>query len=94
MEVFGASTKMVDSETPKCEQQALPAKSARRKECDHVRSPFRFDKQNHVTEIVNVWRHNLLSLLSVNSRSTCFGSNLHSQRREGKLVSSLRGHRR
>ena len=44
VEVFGASTKMVDSETPKCEQQAVPAKSARRKECDHVRSAFRFDK--------------------------------------------------
>ena len=47
-ENFGTSTKMVDSETPKCEQQAVPAavpaKSSRRKECDHVRSAFRFDK--------------------------------------------------
>ena len=77
VEVFGASTKMVDSETTKCEQQALPAKSARRKECDHVRSPFRFDKQSHVTEIVNFFLHNLLSLLSVNSRSTCFVSRFH-----------------
>ena len=41
VEVFGASTKMVDSETPKCKQQAVPAKSARRKECDQVRSVFR-----------------------------------------------------
>ena len=39
-EVFGTSTKMVDSETPKCEQQAVWAKSARRKECDHMRSAF------------------------------------------------------
>ena len=74
VEVFGASTKMVDSETPNCEQQAVPARSARRKECDHMRSTFRFDKQSHVTEIVNVWRHNQLSLLSLNSWSTCFGS--------------------
>ena len=44
VEVFGASTKMVDSKTPNCEQQAVPAKSARRKECDHVRSAFRLDK--------------------------------------------------
>ena len=65
---------MVDSETPKCEQQAVPAKSARRKECDHVRSAFRFDKQSHVTNIVNVRRNNQLSLLSLNLRSTCFGS--------------------
>ena len=41
VEVFMASTKMVDSETLKCEQQAVPAKSARRKECDHVRLAFR-----------------------------------------------------
>ena len=80
VEVFGANTKMVDSETPNCEQQAVPAKSARRKECDHVRSAFRFDKQSHVTNIVNVRRnnqlslHNQLSLLSLNLRSTCFGS--------------------
>ena len=74
VEVFGASTKVVDSETPNCEQQAAQAKSARRKECDHVRSAFRFDKQSHMTEIVNVWHHNQLSLLSLNSRSTCFGS--------------------
>ena len=40
VEVFGASTKMVDSETPNCEQQAVPAKSARRKDCDHVRQLF------------------------------------------------------
>ena len=39
-----------------------------------MRSTFRFDKQSHVTEIVNVWRHNQLLLLSLNSRSTCFGS--------------------
>ena len=76
VEVFGASTIMVDSETPNCEQQVVPAKSARRKECDNVRSAFRFDKQSHVTEIVNVWRHNQLSLLSLNSRSTCFGSSI------------------
>ena len=44
VEVFGDSTKTVDSETPNWEQQAVPAKSARRKECDHVRSAFRFDK--------------------------------------------------
>ena len=43
VKVFGASTKMVDSETPNCKQEAVPAKSARRKECDHVRSAFRFD---------------------------------------------------
>ena len=64
VDVFGASTKMVDSETPKCEQQALPAKSTRRKKCDHVRSAFR----------VYVWRPNRLSLLSLNSRSNCFGN--------------------
>ena len=66
-----ASTKWL---TPKCKQQAEPAKSARRKECDHMRSPFRFDKQSHVTEIVDVWRYSQLSRLSLNSRSTCFGS--------------------
>ena len=54
VEVFGASTKMVDSETPNCEQQAVPLMSARRKECDHVRPAFRVDKQSHVTEIVTV----------------------------------------
>ena len=75
VEEFGASTRIVDSETPNCEQQAVPAKSPRRKECDHVRSAFQFDKQSHVTKIVNVWRHNQLLLLSLNSRSTCFGSN-------------------
>ena len=32
VEEFGASTKIVDSETPNCEQQAVPAKSPRRKE--------------------------------------------------------------
>ena len=48
IEVFGASTKMVDSETPKCEQEAVPAKSARRKECDHVRSLL-FDLTNKAT---------------------------------------------
>ena len=76
VEEFGASTKIVDSEIPNCEQQAVPAKSPRRKECDHVRSAFRFDKQSHVTKIVNVWRHNQLLLLSLNSRCTCFGSKL------------------
>ena len=40
VEVFGASTKTVDSETPNCEQQAVQAKLARRKECGHVRSAF------------------------------------------------------
>ena len=74
VETFGASTKMVNSETLTCEQQAAPIKSARRKECDHVRSAFRFDKQSHVTEMAIVWRPNQLSLLSLNSRSTCFGS--------------------
>ena len=61
--------------TPKLEQQVVPAKSARRKECDHVRSAFQFYKQSHVTEIVNVCHHNQLPLLSLNSqsRSTCFG---------------------
>ena len=39
-------------------------------------SVFRFDKQSHVTEIVNVWLHNQLLLLSLNSWSTCFGSKL------------------
>ena len=29
-----------------------------------------------MTEIVNVWRHDQLLLLSLNSRSTCFGSKL------------------
>ena len=72
--------KIVDSETPNCEQQAGKAKSPRRKECDHVRSAFRFAKQSHVTEIVNVWRHNQLLLLSLNSRSTCSGSTLLSNR--------------
>ena len=78
-EEFGASTKIVDSEIPNCEQ-AVPAKSPRRKECDHVRSAFRFDKQSHVTEIVNVWRDNQPLLLSLNSRSTCFGSKKGSER--------------
>ena len=68
---------MVDSETSNCEQQVVPAKSARRKECDHVRSAFRFDKQSQVTNIVNVWRLNQLSLLSLNSRSTCSGSKIN-----------------
>ena len=57
------------------EQQTELAHSARRKKCDHVRSPFGFDKQSHVTKIVDVWRHSQLSRLSLNSRSTCFGSN-------------------
>ena len=74
VEVFGASTKMVDFETPNCEQQAVPAKSARRKECDQVRSALRFNKQSHVTKIVNVWRHNQRSLQSLNLWSTCFSS--------------------
>ena len=67
VEVFGASMKMVDSETPDYEQQAVLAKSARRRECDHVRSAFLFDKQSHMTKIVNIWRPNQLSLLSLNS---------------------------
>lgn len=29
----------------------------RRKECNHVCLPFRFEKQSHVTKIVDVWRH-------------------------------------
>ena len=74
VELFGASTKMVDFETPNCEQQAVPAKSARRKECDQVRSALRFNKQSHVTKIVNVWRHNQRSLQSLNLWSTCFSS--------------------
>ena len=60
--------------TPKCEQQTEPLKSARRKECEHVRSSFGFDKQSHVTEIVDVWSHSQLARLSLNSQSTCFGS--------------------
>ena len=62
--------------TPKCEQQAEPANSARRKECDHMRLAFRFDKQSHVTEIIDVWHHSQLSLFSLNLQSTCFGSRL------------------
>ena len=62
VEVFGASTNLVESETPNCEQQAVPAKSARRNECDHVHSAFQFDKQSHVTKIVNIWCPNQLSL--------------------------------
>ena len=62
--------------TPKCEQQSEPANSARRKECDHMRLAFRFDKQSHVTEIIDVWHHSQLSLFSLNLQSTCFGSRL------------------
>ena len=76
VEEFGASTKIVDSETLNCEQQAVPVKSSGRKECDHVRSAFQFDTQSHVTKIINVWRHNQLLLLSLNWRSTCFGSSV------------------
>ena len=43
-------------------------------ECDHVRWPFWFDKQSHVTKIVDVWCQSQLSRVSLNSRSTCFGS--------------------
>ena len=74
VEVFGASTNLVEFKTPNYEQEAVPVKSARRKECDHARSAFQFDKQSHVTKIVNVWCPNQLSLLSLNLWSTCFGS--------------------
>ena len=61
VEVFRVSrTKMFDSETPNCEQQAVPAKSARRKECDHVRSAFRFGKQIHVTFGATIYCHSFL----------------------------------
>ena len=40
-------------QTPKCEQQTEPEKSARRKECEHLCSPFGFDKNSLVTEIVD-----------------------------------------
>ena len=43
-------------------------------ECDHMRSPFWFDKQSHVTKIVDVWSQSQPPQLSLNSRSTCFGS--------------------
>ena len=43
-------------------------------ECDHLSSHFWFEKQSHVTRVVNFWRQNQLSLVSLNSRSTCFGS--------------------
>ena len=47
----------------------------KRSECDHASSPFWFDKQSHVTRVVNVWRRSQLSRVSLNSRSTyCFGS--------------------
>ena len=44
------------------------------KECDHVSSPFWFDKQSHMTQIINIWRQNQLSHVSLNLRSTCLGS--------------------
>ena len=66
-----ASTKWL---TPKCKQQAEPAKSVKRKKCDHVCSPFRFDKQSHVTVIVDILHHNQLPHFSSNSPFTCFGS--------------------
>jgi len=47
--------------TPKCEQQTEPARSARSKEYEWARPPFGFDKQSHVTEMVDVWRHSQLS---------------------------------
>ena len=37
-------------------------------------SPFWFDKQSHVTRVVNIWRQNQLSRVSPNSRSACIGS--------------------
>ena len=37
-------------------------------------SPFWFDKQSHVTYVVNVQRQNQPSCMSSNSQSTCFGS--------------------
>ena len=43
-------------------------------QCDHMRSPFWFDKQNQVTKIVDVWSRSQLPQFSLNSRSTCFGS--------------------
>ena len=45
-------------------------KQAMRKECDHVSSPFWFDKQSHVTSVVNVWHQNQPSCLSLNSQSS------------------------
>ena len=42
-------------------------------ECDHVSSPFWFDKQSHLTRIINLWHQNQLSQVSLNSWSTCFG---------------------
>ena len=72
--------------TPKCEQQAELVKSTRRKECDHVSTHFWFDKRSHVTKIVDVWRHSQLSCLSLNSRSTCFGSTLSLLLKDSKWV--------
>ena len=43
-------------------------------ECDHVSAPFWFDKQSHMTQIINIWRQNQLSQISLNLRPTCFGS--------------------
>ena len=43
-------------------------------ECDHVSSPFWFDRQSHKTRVVNVWRQNQLSRASLNSQSTCYAS--------------------
>ena len=37
-------------------------------------SPSWWDKQSHVTKIVDVWRRSQQPRLSMNSRSTCFGS--------------------
>ena len=68
-----ASTKWL---TPNCKPQAEPAKSARRKEFEHVRSPFRFDKQSHMNEIVDVWCHSQLLRLSLNMWSTYFGGKM------------------
>ena len=55
---------------------ARTTKPAMRKGCDHVSSPFWFDKQSHVTEGVNIRRQNQLSGMSLNSQSTCFGSTM------------------
>ena len=39
-----------------------------------MRSPFSSGKQSHVTKIVDVCRRSQPPRLSLNSRSTCFGS--------------------
>ena len=51
---------------------ARTTKPAMRKECDHVSSPFWFDKQSHVTPVVNVWHQNQPSHLSLHSKSIRF----------------------